>query len=161
MATAFVIALVAVLFSAQPGGVRVLRTAKQMQIDDIQYFTGKSFVYTYPRSPLRIQWQLLLGKLGRKMPSTMTMSGRGPVLIVLTHIQGAARSKYVDLISVDGRSAHFPFPLMSVSSSDTNLFLLEYSLFGVNDTDDYDLSGGSYALRMEGETNDLAIIRVR
>jgi hypothetical protein len=161
-----VIALVVAILSAQQGNVRVISTDRHTKIDDIQYFPGKRFSYKYPRyqipQPWMIRFQPLLRKFGLKARFTMALNGRGPLLLMIAHIKGGDM-KYVDLVSEDGRSLSFPFPLVHFSAVDTNFFVLQCPLYDFNgrEGEDCTLTNGVYRLRIEGETNDLAVIRVR
>lgn len=95
-----------------------------------------------------------------KAPFIMSLNGKGPLLLMLAHIEGGDM-KYVDLLSESGRSVNFPFPLAHVSGVDTNFFMLQCPLYDFNGREDSTLPNGVYRLRIERETNDLAIIRVR
>jgi len=156
----FVIALAFWVFSTPQSGVSAYSTDRRVKIYDVRYFAS-DFDYRYLslwRQP-QYQCQRLLRVLGAvKFPWKTVypdeLGGSGPALVIRGRISGGDSTKF-DLVQ-EGMVGD---RLAGVYSLVTNDFLWAFTV----------PSGGNagaaknrvFHLKHAGETNDLAIIRIR
>ena len=139
-------------------GFSVASTDKRIKVYDFQYFPGQGIEYSYPPtgSRLRIRIEGVLEKLGltrwTPLPGTFLRArGKGPAVFLLASFQGGNPGQ-LELLTDDGDSVARSVTPMQIR---TNLYLWQsYGTF-------FARTNQIYHLRCVGETNDLAIVRVR
>jgi hypothetical protein len=155
-----VIALTITIFTVPKKGVSAYSTDKRVVIYDAQYSEGTNLNYSYvePASRLKYKFEGLLGKVGirrlpwkRVFPVVIFAPGLGPALVVYGRIEVSYES--LELVSDSGKSLpliHSPLQTPNYARANSSFYLWDYAL-----------TNGTYHLRAMGETNDLAVVRIR
>ena len=164
-----VIALGIAMLLAPRRDIRVYSVDKRLTIYNASYFSGTNVDYSYLPfgQQLKFQCQRLLRILGvkykpweRDPARPLRVGGQGPALVIYGRIEGGD-SRQFEVVTDSGAPVNpwVRFPSPSGLVSKTNLFLWQYDLFhpGL----DLRLTNGLYRIRHIGETNDLALIRVK
>jgi hypothetical protein len=168
-AVIFVTALVVAILSAQRGVVRAYSTDKRMTFCDAQYIPENGSQYNWGPASYRLHVRAcdFLHKLGLKnlmaAPApTLAIQVDGPQLLVIVRVRGISRQG-VELLSERGECMDVAMA-SDFGSADRDMYLLIFSLLTTSFEGwgiEHPLTNGTFRLRIAGETNDIAVLKVR
>jgi hypothetical protein len=165
---AAVIALCTPVFMIGGSHASARSVDQRVKLYDAQYFSEPVFNYTYDPPVRRLHFGLsrLLEKvrLGNLIPPpipSVKFQGNGPQLAVIAHIEGRAFASF-DLLSEDGHLVAAG-AAMDAGNPDQKTFILVCDLHdsAPGQIIAHPLTNGTYRLRIGGETNDVATLRIR
>lgn len=174
-----VIAIGIATFTVRRSGVHAYSMDPRLRIYDVHYFRGTNdydFSYAKPGTEqIKYQCQRLLNAVGIKSTPWVQVNpfrvrGKSPALVICGGIEGAKMMSPFVLLTGDGKDVN-PIKVTSHRIDEKNFppydgtdnrFTWFYALYNKNDRSvEYQLTNGTYHLRYDDETNDLAIIRIR